>query len=946
MKIVEKMVFFSTNKPYVIIFIVLLITIILIPGIFRTKLDNDFSGFVDPDDDVYVTLDYMTETFNINGSLVFISIETDNIYDCEAINFVYKVHTAIEELKEGITEVTSIVNIEDISGKNDRLQTFRLIEKKETSEGTQIIIPKSKEELNLLRQRIESNDKLFKAFIISNIINENKRPNAWNIIIELEKSDGYEEVLSKIENIIEDTKTKESLSNDKFKTYFFGEAYIYNEMNSESRDNVINQVALAILVVCFIYFLNFRSVIGVIFPLLTNLISTTWILSIMGYLNIKLSIVGLLILPLLLAVASSYGIHSLNQYYKESHVFTPKNKKKQITISMTHILKTISLAGLTTIIGISSLSMSSIVHLRTFGIFAGMGVFFAVMLSLMLIPALLSLVKLPKMKKALNFNNDWIDKVIEKIILFTLRNKYKVFVVILLIIIASIIGLSQLSTAASSCSMFVKEHKVRALSDYFSDNFDGISNMSIVIDANPDYEKSAKNEIKKRKDEIRKKSTDNNQVNKKQIEIENKKSENTQSKNTNLNQKYTESKDPFQIDTDDPFSDDIFDNQNDYNEIDVFSIEENQHYNQVLKSDFLKKIDKLMKYASTIEGVGRCYSFTDIIKRFHYIMNNDNPDFEVIPDSDQLIIDYMESFAGKDENSDGLPDTFEKFLNPTKNIIRINMNLKNIGDRFINTEDFRRIKTKISEYIKKEFGTNKIRINMNHLGIDDIFINTEDFKRIKTVNLSIIKQIVNFINNNIETNKIDYYITGSAILFMSIQEKIIHGQFISIIFSLLIIVVITSILFKSPKIGLLSLIPLGTAVIINFGIMGYVGIVLNTATSLISAFAIGIGVDDTIHFILNLRREINHAENNGFNEKNIIYNTLKHTSKAIIFTSLALILGFSVVLFSSFVPVRDFGLLVALTMVNATISTLMFLPSIILIFPNLVNVKKKMGSKL
>ena len=70
--------------------------------------------------------------------------------------------------------------------------------------------------------------------------------------------------------------------------------------------------------------------------------------------------------------------------------------------------------------------------------------------------------------------------------------------------------------------------------------------------------------------------------------------------------------------------------------------------------------------------------------------------------------------------------------------------------------------------------------------------------------------------------------------------------------------------------------------------------------------------------------------------KRVVLAALRYTSKAIIFTSLALIFGFTVVGFSSFLPIKYFSILVALTMVNATVATLVFLPSVILRFPSLL----------
>ena len=233
----------------------------------------------------------------------------------------------------------------------------------------------------------------------------------------------------------------------------------------------------------------------------------------------------------------------------------------------------------------------------------------------------------------------------------------------------------------------------------------------------------------------------------------------------------------------------------------------------------------------------------------------------------------------------------ESFIDPTLNVLKITLKLKNVGDHDLTTGDSKRIRQALSRYLSEHF----------------------------------------------DTSEIYYLISGGSIAFMTIQSYIVTGQILSIVFSLIVIAFMTSIIFRSLQIGLLSVIPLGIAVLVNFGVMGIFGIKLDIATALIASFAIGIGIDDTIHFLLNFRKEMAKPGNadlyNPDVRKRVVYQALRYTSKAIIFTSLALIFGFTVVGFSSFLPIKYFSILVALTMVNATIATLMFLPAVIVLFP-------------
>ena len=134
-----------------------------------------------------------------------------------------------------------------------------------------------------------------------------------------------------------------------------------------------------------------------------------------------------------------------------------------------------------------------------------------------------------------------------------------------------------------------------------------------------------------------------------------------------------------------------------------------------------------------------------------------------------------------------------------------------------------------------------------------------------------------------------------------------------------------TLLFKNWKAGFISLIPMSVAVIINFGIMGWFGINLDTATAIIASVAIGIGVDDTIHFLNTFR----HFRINKFTVDEAIVRTLSISGKAICYTSLALIFGYSVLITSNFKPIILVGILIAITMAATTIGALMVLPAVI-----------------
>jgi hypothetical protein len=126
-------------------------------------------------------------------------------------------------------------------------------------------------------------------------------------------------------------------------------------------------------------------------------------------------------------------------------------------------------------------------------------------------------------------------------------------------------------------------------------------------------------------------------------------------------------------------------------------------------------------------------------------------------------------------------------------------------------------------------------------------------------------------------------------------------------------------------VGLIAIIPNIFPIIINFGIMGWLGIELSMVTSLIASIAIGLAVDDTIHYLTRYNREFR----KDLDDERAIRDTLHHVGRPIIFTTITICVGFSVLFFSNFKPTAIFGVMMVITSLSALVGDLILLPSLI-----------------
>jgi len=169
-------------------------------------------------------------------------------------------------------------------------------------------------------------------------------------------------------------------------------------------------------------------------------------------------------------------------------------------------------------------------------------------------------------------------------------------------------------------------------------------------------------------------------------------------------------------------------------------------------------------------------------------------------------------------------------------------------------------------------------------------------------------------------------VTGIGVVISHSSRLITDGQIKSLVLTLVLVFTIMFLLFMSFKVGIIGILPNCFPIIVSFGVMGWVGIPLSMATSLIAGVAIGLAVDDTIHYLVRY----NHEFKKDLNKERALQSTVRHMGKPIIFTTLTISLGFSVLLFSSFKPTAIFGLLMVITMVSALVADLVLLPSLML----------------
>jgi len=172
-------------------------------------------------------------------------------------------------------------------------------------------------------------------------------------------------------------------------------------------------------------------------------------------------------------------------------------------------------------------------------------------------------------------------------------------------------------------------------------------------------------------------------------------------------------------------------------------------------------------------------------------------------------------------------------------------------------------------------------------------------------------------------------LTGASVTFLEGSNFIINGLKESIMWAFGLIAVCMMYLFRSFRILLCSLIPNVIPLIITAGVMGWLGVRIKPSTVLIFSVALGIAIDVTIRFLVNYKQEL---PRNNYDMKQTVIETIHGTGISIIYTSLVLIAGFIIFCFSGFGGTQSLGWLTSLTLITATLTNLVLLPSLLITF--------------
>ena len=193
---------------------------------------------------------------------------------------------------------------------------------------------------------------------------------------------------------------------------------------------------------------------------------------------------------------------------------------------------------------------------------------------------------------------------------------------------------------------------------------------------------------------------------------------------------------------------------------------------------------------------------------------------------------------------------------------------------------------------------------------------------------ALLDQIDFELHENFGLGRYEYQIAGLLVLYKNMLQSLFTSQIKTIGVVMLGIAIMFLVLFRSIILSIIGILPnlLGAGVVL--GVMGWAGIPMDMMTITIAAITIGIAVDNGIHYIYRFREE--YALNNSYVDT--LHVCHSNIGRAVFYTTMTIIFGFSILVFSNFIPTIYFGVLTAAAMLIALLAALTVLPKLILLW--------------
>ena len=478
---------FIHDNPLKVIVVVLALLAFPVSHVPQIKMDTSTEGFMHPDDPVLIEYNAFRAQFGRDERVV-IALKSDNIFTLDFLNTLKEMHEELETNVPFLDDITSLYNVRNTRGEGDKLITDDLLE----------VFPTTQAEVDIIKQQAMASHFYKDLFIsrdgkMTTIVIET---DAYSHEGQVEVSDidafdeGFDDESAsedKERPFLTDKENAELLNAvlaivDKYKKegieiYVAGSPSVNHALKSQMQADMQKFMRLTFLIITVFLFVMFRRASAVFYPLIVIILSLLATVGTMAWTGAAFKLPTQIVPSLLMAVSIGATVHILSIFFDKFN--TEGDKKEAIKYTLGHSGLAIAMTSVTTAIGVGSFSGSEVAPISDLGIYASFGVMVSLLLTLTLLPALLSITKL---KQKVKTEAGKLDVIMKKLSVIPIKHYKSIIVITAILVGIALMAATKIDLSHNPLKWFQPDSYDRVSTEVIDEALNGSVTIELIID--------------------------------------------------------------------------------------------------------------------------------------------------------------------------------------------------------------------------------------------------------------------------------------------------------------------------------------------------------------------------------------------------------------------------------------------------------------------------------
>jgi len=482
------------------LFLIVALVAALVSQLPKLTLDTSTEGFLHEKDPTLIAYNKFREQFG-RDELILLTIKSKNVFDQAFLKKLQALHRELADNTPYLDDITSLINARDTRGKKGELLVEDLLENWPQSQQQLDAIRKRAMDNPVYRNMLLSEDGTITTIVLKTDAFASDQSTADALAgfddgsldvdpeATTERTPLSDEQNSEVVNDV--SRIAKKYEGDDFHIYLAGTPVVTDVLKKAMQSNMRQFMGMALVTIALILLLLFRRVSGVVLPLLTVILSLVSTLGIMGAAGIPVKLPTQILPSFLLAVGVGASVHLLSVFFSRlQHLHEGKaksesgsHKEAAISYAMGHSGLAIVMTSLTTAAGLASFSGAEVAPISDLGIVAAIGVLIALVFTLVLTPALLSIMPLKaKSSDSATARHQRMDRLMLRIADIATDRSRTVLLISAAILVFGISGAMQVNFSHKPFEWLPKDNPARMATDYVDQNMRGASSVEVVVD--------------------------------------------------------------------------------------------------------------------------------------------------------------------------------------------------------------------------------------------------------------------------------------------------------------------------------------------------------------------------------------------------------------------------------------------------------------------------------